>query len=41
MSDDYGYSEKRSKGKDKFKKKKLYPYKRGGKWRAEEGKKMG
>lgn len=36
MSDDYGYSEKRSKKKNKFKNKKLYPYKKGGKWRTNE-----
>jgi len=39
MSDDYCCSEKRSKGKDKFKRRKLFPYRRGGKFRtkAEEG----
>jgi len=36
MSDDYGYSEKRSKKRDKFKRKKFFPYKKGGKWRVEE-----
>jgi hypothetical protein len=34
MSDDYSYSEKRNKRKDKFKKKKFFPYKHGGKWRS-------
>jgi len=37
MSDDYGYSEKRNKGKDKSKRRKLFPYKHGGKWRSREG----
>jgi len=38
MGDDYysGGSERRGKKKDKFKRKKLHPYKRGGKWRAQE-----
>jgi len=36
MSDDYGYSEQRKKKKWKFREKKKHPYKRGGKWRAEE-----
>lgn len=41
MADDFGYSEKRSKGKDKFKRKKFFPYKHGGKFRVEEaGKKI-
>ncbi len=38
---EYGYSEKRNKGKNKKKNKKRYPYKRGGAKRAtniEEGK---
>jgi hypothetical protein len=39
MSDDYGYSEKRSKGKDKFKRKKFFPYKHGGKFRVNEANK--
>ena len=39
MSDDYGYSEKRNKGKDKFKRKKWHPYKHGGKFRTEEANK--
>jgi len=36
---DYSCPEKRSKGKDKFKRRKLFPYRRGGKWRTkvEEG----
>jgi hypothetical protein len=32
-------SEKRSKKKDKFKRKKFFPYKHGGKWRTEEANK--
>jgi hypothetical protein len=36
MSDDYGYSEKRSKKGDKFKRKKFFPYKHGGKFRTNE-----
>lgn len=39
MGDDYGFSERRNKGKDKFRKKKLFPYKKGGKWRVEEANK--
>jgi len=31
---DYSYPEKRSKGKDKFKRRKLFPYRHGGKWRT-------
>jgi hypothetical protein len=34
MSDDYGFSDKRSKKRDKFKKKKLFPYKHGGAFRV-------
>ena len=34
MSDDYGYSERRSKKRDKLKKRKMFPYKKGGKWRS-------
>lgn len=39
MSDDYACSEKRNKGRDKFKRRKLFPYRRGGKFRTktEEG----
>jgi hypothetical protein len=33
---DFGFSEKRNKGKDKRKKRKLFPYKKGGKHRTEE-----
>jgi hypothetical protein len=38
MGDDYysGGSERRSKKKDKLKRKKLHPYKHGGKWRSQE-----
>jgi hypothetical protein len=38
MGDDYysGGLERRGKKKDKFKRKKLHPYKHGGKWRAQE-----
>ena len=37
MSDDYsGGSERRNKGKDKKKNRKLFPYRKGGKWRADE-----
>ena len=36
MSDDYACSEKRSKKGDKFKRKKFFPYKHGGKFRTEE-----
>lgn len=41
MSDDYysGGSEKRNKGKDKRKKRKMFPYRHGGKWRSEEANK--
>lgn len=39
MSDDfYACSERRNKGKDKRKRRKMFPYKHGGKWRAEEKK---
>lgn len=34
MSDDYGFVEKRRKGKDKRKEKKRHPYKHGGKFRT-------
>jgi hypothetical protein len=36
MGDDYCSSDsgKRNKRKDKFKRKKFFPYKRGGKWRT-------
>jgi hypothetical protein len=34
MSDEYGYSEKRNKGKDKKKEKKKHPYKKGGRNRT-------
>ena len=41
MSDDYsGGSEKRNKGKDKFKRRKLHPYRHGGKWRTDEANKI-
>jgi len=33
---DYGCSEKRNKGKDKKKRRKMFPYRRGGKFRAGE-----
>ena len=36
MSDDYGYGEKRNKGKEKFKRRKLFPYRKGGKYRTRE-----
>lgn len=36
MSDDYACAGNRSKKKDKFKRKKFFPYKKGGKWRANE-----
>ncbi|MEK6885730.1 MAG: hypothetical protein AABX17_02080 [Nanoarchaeota archaeon] len=37
MSDDYsGGSERRNKGKDKKKNRKLFPYRHGGKWRTDE-----
>ncbi len=36
MSDDYGYSERRNKGKDKSKRRKLFPYRKGGKFRTRE-----
>jgi hypothetical protein len=40
MSEDYcSGSERRSKKKDKFRNKKRFPYKRGGKWRTEEANK--
>jgi len=40
MSEDYCCgSERRNKGKDKFKRKKFFPYKKGGKWRTEEANK--
>ncbi len=40
MSDDYcGGSERRNKGKDKLRRRKLFPYKKGGKWRTEEANK--
>ena len=39
MSDDYGYSEKRNKGKQKKKRNKLFPYKHGGKWRSDDANK--
>lgn len=40
MSDEYSSgSEKRNKGKDKFKRKKFHPYKHGGKWRVEDANK--
>jgi hypothetical protein len=38
MGDDYcSGSERRNKGKDKFRKKKLFPYRKGGKFRTREG----
>lgn len=38
MSDDYSCgNDRRNKGKDKFKKKKLFPYKKGGAFRTREG----
>jgi hypothetical protein len=39
MGDDYcsGGSERRNKGKDKFRKRKLFPYRKGGKFRTREG----
>ena len=36
MSYDEGYSNKRNKGKNKFKEKKKHPYKSGGKFRGTE-----
>ena len=36
MSEDYGYPEKRRKGKDKKRNKKRFPYKHGGKNRVRE-----
>jgi hypothetical protein len=33
---DYGFSEKRNKGKDKRREKKKHPYKQGGKFRGSE-----
>ena len=37
MGDDYsGGSERRNKGKDKKRNRKLFPYRKGGKWRADE-----
>jgi hypothetical protein len=36
MSDEYGYSEKRNKGKDKRKRRKEFPYRKGGKWRTSD-----
>lgn len=36
MGDDYGYSQSRNKSKDKRKKRKAFPYKHGGKFRAQE-----
>jgi hypothetical protein len=36
MGDDYGYSQSRNKGKDKKKRRKLFPYKHGGKFRTNE-----
>jgi len=36
MTDEYGVSERRNKGKDKKKNRKRFPYKRGGKHRARE-----
>ena len=40
MSDDYSMSsERRNKGKDKFKRRKLHPYKHGGKWRTDDANK--
>lgn len=35
---DYGCPERRNKNKDKRKNKKRFPYKHGGKWRAEDKK---
>ena len=35
---DYGFPEKRNKGKDKRKNKKKHPYKHGGKFRTQESK---
>jgi hypothetical protein len=37
MSDDYCSGERRNKSKDKFRKKKLFPYKKGGAFRTREG----
>jgi len=37
MSDDYCSGERRNKGKDKFRKRKLFPYRKGGKFRTREG----
>jgi len=39
MSDDYCCDNKRSKKRDKFKRKKFFPYKHGGKFRTEEANK--
>jgi hypothetical protein len=39
MSSDYGFSEKRNKGKNKRKENKKHPYKKGGKLRGFEIKK--
>ena len=36
MSDDYGYSERRNKGKDKRRERKKHPYRAGGKFRTIE-----
>ena len=35
MSDEYGYAEKRRKGKDKYRDKKRHPYRKGGKHRSD------
>jgi len=37
MSEDYCCGERRNKGKDKFKRKKFFPYKKGGAFRSREG----
>jgi hypothetical protein len=40
MGDDYCCgSERRNKGKDKRKNRKLFPYRKGGKWRSEDANK--
>jgi hypothetical protein len=36
MSDEYGFSERRNKSKDKRRNKKKFPYKHGGKFRTKE-----
>ncbi len=36
MADDYGYSQRRNKSKDKRREKKKHPYRQGGKHRSEE-----